>query len=102
MSYSAKMSQFCSSLKSNGTGAEGSALKSTGSSSRVPGINSKEPHDGPDLSVTPVPGLLTPTHRPHTDIQASKQGGGGCFMFINHTTKIRKIPKKIKYIVTIN
>jgi hypothetical protein len=39
---------------------DGSAVKSTDCSSRGPRFNSKHPHGGSQLSVTPVPGTLTP------------------------------------------
>jgi len=44
---------------------DGSLAKSTGCSSRGPGSNSQHPHGNQHLSVTPVPRLLTSSHR-HT------------------------------------
>ena len=37
--------------------------KSTGYSSKLPGFNSQRPHDSSKLTITPVPGDLTPSHR---------------------------------------
>ena len=44
---------------------DGLAVKSTSCSSRGPEFNSQHPHGSSKLSVTPVPGDLTPSHR-HT------------------------------------
>ena len=44
---------------------DGSVVKNTGWSSSGPGFNSRHPHGHPHLSVTPVPGSLTTSHR-HT------------------------------------
>ena len=40
-----------------------SAVESTDCSSRGPRFNSQHPHNSTYLSVTPVPGDLTPSHR---------------------------------------
>ena len=42
---------------------DGSMVKSTSCSSRGLGFNSQHPHGSSQLSVTPVPGDLTPSHR---------------------------------------
>ena len=47
---------------------DGSVVKSKVSSSRGPGFNSQHPHGSSQLSVTPVPGNLTSSHR-HTHRQ---------------------------------
>jgi hypothetical protein len=47
---------------------DGSEVKNTDYSSRGPGFNSQHPHGSSQLSVTPVPGDLTPSHR-HTSTQ---------------------------------
>jgi hypothetical protein len=44
---------------------DGSVVKSTGCCFRGPGFNSQQPHSNSHLSVTPVPGNLTPSQR-HT------------------------------------
>ena len=41
---------------------DGSAVKSTGYSSREPGFSSQHPHGSSQLSVVPVPGHLIPSH----------------------------------------
>jgi hypothetical protein len=41
----------------------GLVVKSTGCPSRGPGFNSQHPHGGSQVSVSPVPGDLTPSHR---------------------------------------
>jgi hypothetical protein len=41
----------------------GSEVKSTGCFSRGPGFNSQHPHGSSKLSITSVPGDLTPSHR---------------------------------------
>ena len=49
-------------LKTNKEGwRDGSALKSTGCSSRRPGFNTQHPHSSSQLSVTPAPGDPTPS-----------------------------------------
>lgn len=45
-----------------------SVVKSTGYSSGGPEFNSLHPHDSSQHSVTPVPGLLTPSHAGKTPI----------------------------------
>ena len=42
---------------------DGSEVKSTDCSSRRPRFNSQHPHGSSQLSVTPVPGNLTPLHQ---------------------------------------
>jgi hypothetical protein len=40
---------------------DGSVFKSTGCSSRGPRFNSQHPYNGSQISVTPVPGNITPS-----------------------------------------
>lgn len=52
-------------LQMSGGTELGSTIKSTGCSSREPRFNSQHPHRRPQLSITPLPGDLTPSYR-HT------------------------------------
>jgi hypothetical protein len=42
---------------------DGSAVKSTGCPSKGPRFNSQNPYDSSQMSLTPVPGDPTPSHR---------------------------------------
>ena len=71
--------------KKVGAGRIGSVVMSTGCSSKGPRFNSQHPHGSSQLSVTPVPGDLTPSHR-HTSGQNTNV----------HKIKINKSLKNVK------